>query len=161
MDTLLLRDFFMKLNTPHTKIIVCAIDELPQRKLNLKHERYKNLAFVINLSKKTEYGSHWVALFITRGRHSTTTHGYFLDSYAFKPRSFQLTTFIQRNCTQVTYPTQQLQQLRSNVCGMYAACFIAHMSSGYSFDTFIAKFSKNLLINDYIIVKIYNNFHIT
>lgn len=153
MNTLHLREFFSKLNLHRTKVIVCAIDELPRKRIKIKRTRYENFAFVINLSKKSEFGSHWTSVFITKDHHT-----YYVDSYGFKPRSYQLMAFIQRNSIQATYSTQQLQQLTSNVCGMYAACFIAHMANGYSFDSFIAKFSKNLLINDIVIVKLFNYF---
>lgn len=154
MNTLQLREFFNTLNLQHTKVVVCAIDELPRTRLKMnKKSRYKNFAFIINLSKKAESGSHWTSLFINHNRH-----GFFIDSYSFKPRSWLLQSFIKRNCKQITYCTQQLQQLTSNVCGMYTACFIAHMASGHTFDSFTAKFSKNLLINDYVIVKLFNYF---
>lgn len=154
MDTLQLRDFFLKLNVARTKFIVCAIDELPQRKLKMKKREYDNYAYVINLSKKSEYGTHWVCLFITRSRH-----GYYVDSYGFKPKSWYLLEFIKKNCSQVTYATQQLQQLHSKVCGMYASCFATHMTYGNTFDTFTGLFSKNLFINDYIVTKLFKYYN--
>lgn len=151
MNTLHLREFFRNLNLQHTKVVVCAIDELPRSRLNIRKSRYNNFAFIINLSKSSEPGSHWTSIFIDSHRH-----GFFEDSYSFLPRSWQLISFIKRNCIKVTYATQQLQQLTSNVCGMYASCFIAHMATGHTFDSFFAKFSKNLLINDYVIVNLFN-----
>lgn len=147
MNTLELQLFLKRYYPQPTKIIVCAIDELPRKKL----KNHTNYGIVVNLSKKSEPGSHWIALFIDRWRH-----GFYCDSYGFRARSWYLTEFIKKNCRRVEYCGRQLQQIRSNVCGMYAACFIIHMSKGYPYADFIDKFSKNLLINDHFIVKIFN-----
>lgn len=147
MNTLELEKFFRKYNHGAIEIVVCAIDELPLERL----ANGKSYGYVVNLSRKHEPGSHWISIFIDRGRH-----GYYLDSYGFKERSWYLSAFLKNNCRTVTYNERQLQQLQSNVCGMYAACFIVHWFSGYSFNHFLAKFSKNPVINDQFIVKIFN-----
>lgn len=144
MNTLELKNCLRWYSTRYTKLIVCAIDELPKKKL----KNDINYGFVINLSKKSEMVSHWIGLFIERQRPGSQRRGSYMDSYAFRPRSFQLTDFISKNCTRVDYCGRQLQQLQSTVCGMYAACFIIHMTKGYSFKSFVDKFSKNLVIND-------------
>lgn len=155
MNTLELQHYLKSYNNiPSTIIRVCAIDQLPR-----KLKRNYSYGFVINLSRKHEYGSHWIGLFISRTAANTKRSertGYFLDSYGFKPRSVYLTDFIKKHCTHVEYCDKQLQQLNSKVCGMYAACFIIHMVSGYPFRAFVGKFSKNLVINDSFIIKNYN-----
>lgn len=154
MNTLELQEFLDRCYVYNTNIIVCAIDELPEKKLKNKK---KNYGIVINLSKKNEFGSHWVGMFISKSyRHDDRRNGFFLDSYGFTPRSWYLTDFIKKNCHHVEYCERQLQQLHSNVCGMYVSCFIIHMANGNQFQHFVDKFSKNLLINDHFIVTIYN-----
>lgn len=120
----------------------------------MKNRQYDNYAYIINLSKKSEFGSHWICLFITRDRQA-----YYVDSYAFMPKSWHLLSFIQKNCSKVTYATQQLQQLHTKVCGMYTCCFAAHMANGNTFDAFMAQFSKNLFINDYIVAKLFKYYN--
>jgi len=65
MNTLELVHYLGKYQNRGTKIVVCAIDELPQKKLRCT----TNHAFVINLSKSNEYGSHWISVFIDRYRN--------------------------------------------------------------------------------------------
>lgn len=129
------------------KIIVCPIDRLPA-----KIEKNQTYAFVINLSKSWDIGSHWIGLFIdAEGKVS------YFDSYGFKPKSYYLEDFLKGK--RVEYCTRQLQQLGSAVCGMYVACFIIHMLKGGSLDLFVSKFSKNLVLNDIFIRKNYNYYH--
>lgn len=147
MNTIELNQFLNKFRRKNLKIIVCAIDKLPKRRLRNNID----YAFVVNLSKSTSIGSHWISIYIDKFRS-----GYFMCSYGFKPRSYQLHDFLRKNCRRVLYNNRQLQQLQSNVCGMYASYFIIHMAKGHSFHDFADKFSKNLLINDHFIAKVYN-----
>lgn len=145
MNTLQLRSFLRRYDDqdPDLKIRVCAIDQLPTK--------LKNgfaYGFVVNLSKISEPGSHWVSLYIDKKRNA-----FFFDSFGFKPKSYQLIDFIKKNSKRIYYNTRQLQQLNSKVCGMYAACCIIHLVKGHSFNEYIGKFSKNLLINDSFIIK--------
>lgn len=145
MNTLQLRSYLRRYDVqdPDLKIRVFAIDQLPTK--------LKNgfaYGFVINLSKISEPGSHWVSLYIDKKRN-----GFYFDSFGFKPKSYHLLDFIKKNCKNISYNTRQLQQLNSKVCGMYAACCIIHLAKGHSFNDYVGKFSKNLLINDSFIVK--------
>lgn len=146
MNSLQLRVFLKKFKTRGVKISVCAIDQLPE-----KLKRGRNYAFVTNLSKITDVGSHWIAMYIDK-----EGNGCYFDSYGFQPKSFQLLDFLKYNCKSVKYNCRQIQQLTSKVCGMYAACFIIHMVKGCEFTDFIRKFSKNCIINDNFIIKNFN-----
>jgi len=143
MNTTELEMYLQRYNTQSTKIIVCAIDQLP-KKLNPHY----NYGLVINLSRGNEIGSHWTSAYINKERICS-----YHDSFAFRPRSWYLTDFFKKNCVHVEYSSRQIQQLNSKVCGMYAASFIIHMISGGNLKSFIDKFSKNLLINDIFINK--------
>lgn len=130
-----------------------------------KLESDRSYGFIINLSKKSEPGSHWVSVYIDnnptrknkRKNGKSSSDAYYFDPYVlFRPKSWQLIKFLNKNARKVEYNGQQLQQLHSNVCGMYAACFIIHMANGNRFNFFLDKFSKNLLINDLFIAKIFN-----
>lgn len=145
MNTLQLRDLLQRFNTPTSPIIVCAVDELPTIRL----KRGKNYGFVVNLSPKSSPGSHWIAIYIQNIDGEQL--GYYI-----RPRSAYLTKFLRKNCSRIGYSKRQLQQLHTNVCGMYAAYFLIHMINGFPFSAFLSKFSRNLLINDHFIVKIYN-----
>lgn len=160
MNTIELEKYLEKFTSPNVTIIVCAIDKLPKKLKN-----GQSYAIITNLSKSSEFGSHWCALYISSNTNNNKNNFSnknnerdctFFDSYGFEPRSWYLTEFIKRNCTRKTYNPCQLQQLNSKVCGMYAACFIVHMINGGRLSSFINKFSKNLLLNDLFIDKNYN-----
>lgn len=147
MNTLQLKDYLEKNNTRRIVIIVCAINQLP-KKIN-KNREY---GIVLNLSRASETGSHWTALYIDRKRNAT-----YFDSYGFKPRGYYIDTFVKKNCKTFSFNKHQLQQLNSTVCGMYAVTFILEMMHGGSLKTFTSRFSKNnLVLNDIIIQNKYN-----
>lgn len=80
----------------------------------------------------------------------------YFDSFGFFPRGYHIADFIKKNCTRFEYNEHHFQQLKSKVCGMYAACFILHMSHDGALKTFIDKFSKRSQLNDIFIEKNYN-----
>lgn len=136
-------------------MIVCAIDKLKE----IKIDKNCDYGIVVNLSHSSESGSHWTALYISRG--SRYPDGvrvpfiHYFDSFGFLPKSYYIRDFIDRHTNSSSYNHRQLQQLTSKVCGMYAACFILHMSRGGQLESFVAKFSKNLYLNDLFIHKNY------
>lgn len=145
MNTLELQRFLNLNNNKKIVMKVCAIDQLPRTlKKNKEH------GFVINLSRASERGSHWASLYIDKQRNAT-----WCCSFAFKPRGHQIRNFINKNCKTFSYNKQQLQQLNSSVCGMYATLFILHMMNNGTLNSFVKHFSKNLLLNDIIIDKMY------
>lgn len=133
------------------KMFVCAIDKLGDVKMSLDFD----YGFVLNLSHSSEPGSHWIGLYMKRGDDGEYKGSYY-DSYGFAPKSFYLQDFINMKCSSFLYNDRQTQQLRSKVCGMYASCFILHMSNNGTLLEFKNKFSKRLLLNDIFIQKNYN-----
>lgn len=107
---------------------------ITKKKIEKKNRSY---GLVVNLSRKAESGSHWISIFIDNTCYNNNNYNeqtgygktYFMDSYGFMPRSWYITEFLKKNCRNVEYCQQQLQQIQSNVCGMYAACFIIHMAN--------------------------------
>ncbi len=65
MNTLELQIYLDRCNdNKRAEMLVCAIDQLEGKKLNSA----KEYGFVVNLSRSTEAGSHWVGLYINRKR---------------------------------------------------------------------------------------------
>lgn len=158
MNTSELQHFLHHTNTnQRCKMFVCAIDKLCEIKMDQKFD----YGFVVNLSHSSEPGSHWTGLYIKRIKNvksndkSVALKASYFDSYGFVPKSFYLRDFIKNNCKKFQYNEHQFQQLSSKVCGMYASCFILHMSSGGTLKSFIDKFSKKLRLNDELIQKNY------
>ncbi len=143
MNTVELQSYLDRNNNRKIVMKVCAIDQLPRIKKNTAY------GIVLNLSRSGEVGSHWTAIFIDKKRNWS-----YLDSYGFRPRGHHIESF--RDCSVIKYNNQQLQQLSSKVCGMYASLFVLHMMDGGSVTTFTSRFSKNLLLNDLIVEKLYN-----
>lgn len=157
MNTLELKNYLHRIYTENVQIIVCAIDELPIKQL----KKNTNYGLVVNLSRKTDSGSHWIGIYIDNEngvgkKRKGCGKGFYFDSYGFVPKSWYLIEFLKKNCRNVEYCHQQLQQIQSKVCGMYAASFIVHMANGQTYKHFLDKFSKNLVINDLFIAKIFN-----
>lgn len=157
MNTVELQHFLDITNTnKNHKLKVCAIDKLKEVRLlpNLEY------GFVVNLSDSSSLGSHWTGLYIGKGGTGKSGSGKgrfasYCDSFGFFPRGYHIEDFIKKNCTRYEYNDQQLQQISSKVCGMYAACFILHISNGGSLQSFIDKFCKRLKLNDIFIQKNY------
>lgn len=63
METLELQSFLHSYNSQNVKTIVCAIDRLPEK---LRNDCEYGL--IVNLSKITDTGSHWIAIWIDKAR---------------------------------------------------------------------------------------------
>lgn len=146
MDTLELQSYLDRNNKRNIVLKVSAIDQLPK-----KIKRNVEYGIIINLSKSDDPGSHWTAVYFDKDGLAS-----YFDSYGFKGRGHYIESFIKRNCKKFEYNNQQLQQLSSKVCGMYSALFILHKMNGGSIKSFVSRFSKNLLLNDLIVEKLYN-----
>lgn len=118
---------------------VFACDDLPQQ-IKLPS------AFVINLSSKSESGSHWVALYINE-----KGAGYYFDSFGFPPKNKHILYFIGKFTKNIQYNKIQLQHITSNKCGKFCCAFIYTVISHKPIKNFISKFSTNHYINEIII----------
>lgn len=147
MNTVEIQRYLNSNNRRNIVMKVCAIDQLPKN-IN-KGTEY---GFVINLSKSDDIGTHWTSIYINKDGKSS-----YMDSYGFKPRGYHIESFIKKNCKHFQHNIQQLQQLNSKVCGMYAALFILHMMNGGTIHQFISILSKNLFLNDLVVEKLYHS----
>lgn len=148
MDAQELINYITKFNEPGFEMHVCTLDQLP-KELKKKEITY---GFLINLTKNnsTKNVNRWIALYIDSSRN-----GYYLSSQGFIPKNRNLKSFIKRNCKYVEYCVHQLQQLKSNVSGMYAACFVIHMLMGFAHWSFKERFSEKISYNDSFLIKYY------
>ena len=99
------------LNWPLMKSLqrqVCAKDELPVGK---KPSQAK--AFIVNTDLARDPGQHWVALYF-KGNKSI-----YFDSYGLPPLKDHILPFIQKNSLGWIENTQMLQDVTSEVCGLY------------------------------------------
>ena len=122
-----------------------ALDELQQVKLS-----EESTFLIINLDKRSQTGSHWIALAINLTNiFVCDSLGGLLPTKSF-PRAliaFLAPLLKSRNL----FMTKQLQPERSNLCGFYVILFVLEMARHHSFYDFVTVFSSNLQSNDNII----------
>lgn len=107
--------------------------------------------FVINLSPRTEIGSHWVATYITSDRCA-----FYFDSFGLPISNAYILHFINKHAKRITYNKNQLQHITSTKCGKFCCVFAITILKKCSISSFINKFSKNLFVNDIVIENMYN-----
>jgi hypothetical protein len=122
---------------------VLAIDELPLRP--------DHKAYIVNLDTSSEPGSHWVAIYFDpRGCAE------YFDSFSLPPPS-PIENFITSNSYSFKCNGQQLQNVRTAVCGQYCTYFIIKRCSGKSMLQLLHPFSSvRLMYNDRFVFKYIN-----
>lgn len=110
-------------------------------------------AFIINLSRKSEIGSHWVALYI-----DIYGNAYYFDSFGVPPKNKDIIFFIRLHAKKIKINDKQLQHISSTKCGQFCCGFIVTVLTKKPISNFVSKFSSNLYVNDIIIDQIYKYF---
>jgi len=108
-------------------------------------------AFVVNLSKHDEPGSHWVSLYINKEGVA-----FYFDSFGFEIRNNHIKSFLKKKSKKILYNRKQLQHISSNKCGRFCCAFVIYILKQCSIEEFLSKFSINLFINDKIIDNMYD-----
>ena len=129
------------LNCPLMKSLhgqVCAKDELPVGKKPLQTK-----AFIVNTDLAIDPGQHWVALYFKGNK------AIYFDSYGLPPLKDHVLPFIQNNSLGWIENTQMLQDVTSEVCGLYCIYVLYELNRGSSLQNILSIFSKdNLIKND-------------
>lgn len=108
-------------------------------------------ALVINTDPDTRPGSHWVAVFIDKYKN-----GEYFDSYGFPPLVESHTKFLTTSCKKWIHNKTGLQSYNTTVCGQYCLLFLYFKVHGRSMREFLKIFPGPPLMNDKIIVKVFN-----
>jgi hypothetical protein len=103
---------------------------------------------IFNLSPEKEHGSHWVSLYIDE-----ESHGRYMDSFGVPIKNESIKKFVKINCKTIECSDLKFQQLKSNVCGKYAALFLFCCYKEMTLDDFKKLFSKNSFLNDLLVNK--------
>lgn len=106
-------------------------------------------SFIINTHTSKQPGEHWLALYYDKDRNVD-----FFDSYGHSPKFFNLESYLDKTSTRIKFNSKQLQSFSSKLCGYYCILFILYRSRGFSIEFFVEKFSKNELINDFILLNL-------
>lgn len=107
---------------------------------------------IVNLSKNTESGTHWVSIYVDR-----FSNGYYFDSFGMPPRNKFIIQYLETHTKTFHFNDKQLQHISSVKCGKYCCVFAISILKYRTIDKFIIKFSKNLFINELVIENMYNN----
>lgn len=96
----------------------------------------RGTAMVMNMDPSNFGGSHWVCLYIEKGR------GEYFDSYGLAPPLEEFVSFLNRNCRKWEYNKQELQSLDTTVCGHYCIWFLSERARGKSMLQIVEQFSS-------------------
>lgn len=120
---------------------VFAIDTLPQVVSN-------NSGLICNLSRITEKGSHFIAMYFKNSKI------FYFDPLALDISVTYFKEYLDafRKC--VVYKRQQIQDDQSEFCGFFCMYFILEMCFNHNYQLVFSKFKKeNLIDNDEIVIK--------
>lgn len=112
-------------------------------------------ALFVNLSKKSEIGSHWIAIYIDQNSNC-----YYFDSFAFPPKNRFIIAFMKKNSKRIFYNRKQLQHVASTNCGKYCSLFCVSVMKHHTIEQFIQRFSKNLYVNEIVVEQMFRNLRI-
>lgn len=114
-------------------------DKLPEGKISYPS------AFVANIDKSHEKGSHWIAFFFDKLGEAS-----YFDSYGFYPLLPTFEKFLDRHAKgKIKYNNTQLQSLFSTTCGAYVIFYIMHRARGFSMESIVNMFdSRDQAYND-------------
>ena len=110
----------------------------------------KNSAYVINLDKYKNIGTHWIALFVN------PKYAVYFDSFGVEHIPKEINKFISNK--EIKANIFRLQAYDSIICGYFCIEFINYMFGGKSLIDFTSLFSPHdFKKNDQIIKRIFKN----
>lgn len=108
-------------------------------------------AYVINLDRMDQPGSHWTALYV-----NPFGDAIYMDSFGLAPTLPAIKQFISENSRSITFNKVPIQSLVGWTCGLYCVYFIQKMCDGASLNAFIAEFKAlQPQFNDRKIVRLF------
>lgn len=108
------------------------------------NSRYPS-AYVINLDRHDEEGSHWVACYFS-GKGGEAEY---FDPYGLPPNCPEIAQFIKTNSRRHKWNRRVLQSPLSKTCGLYAIYFVKKKARGYSLEKVLLPFHPyKLYYND-------------
>ena len=124
---------------------VYASDNLPVLMSGVPH------AFILNLDKQNQPGTHWCAIFISPHGHLT-----YFDSFGLPPLVPSIQNFIRKNSLTFNYNRLIIQDVFSTTCGLYAVYFIERVCRGDHLNGILSVFKTySTFYNDKMIIKLY------
>lgn len=107
----------------------------------------------VNSSPSFVSQGHWCGIHIDKDRN-----GYFFNSLSqfVEPNVESISKFLSQKCKTIQTTKFQIQPTMSQTCGLYVVCFLLCSSRGMSFNDFLKQFSPNLILNDFLIKRMFD-----
>lgn len=102
------------------------------------------VCFIANVDPAYEYGSHWIACYLSSPHHLE-----FFDSFGREPSRFpgSIWNYVRR-FPYVNYNVVSLQSNVSAVCGQYCIYYLYSKCRGYTLNDMLLSFVSHPLYND-------------
>jgi hypothetical protein len=119
---------------------VFAADEIPR---NIR----KPAILVTNTDARGLPGEHWLAIYF-----DDDGKGEFFDSFGRSPGPY-FANYMDKHSSTWIYNDTQLQNVVSSFCGNYCVFYCIYRCIGFNLKCIVNMFSRNTLINDYLVHK--------
>lgn len=115
-------------------------DQLPE-----PPPRRQTYAFILNIDRHDQEGSHWVAVF----RHPRQLD--FFDSFGQSPETYGLSLW--RYHRYIRYNRRQIQPIDAETCGLHCAYFLKARCRGLTFGKIVKElYDSDLRLNEALIL---------
>ena len=92
---------------------------------SLPNQIKNNECGIVNLNKKSEPGSHWVAY------RNTKSHAEYFDSFGLE-MPFEVAQYLDTSCKQIYYSGDEIQERNSVLCGYWCLYYLLERQKGVS-----------------------------
>lgn len=109
---------------------VYPVDKVPH---NLSYPCF----LIVNSDEHYLPGTHWIGIYIDNYRRAI-----FLDSFALDPEYYGLKNYIMKMSESFTTLKIPLQNISSNVCGLYQLYFLFYIANNTDTSNFVSAFTQ-------------------
>ncbi len=106
---------------------------------NVPRANIEYFAFICNLSRQYEVGTHFVAVVVSKRQRKA----YYFDSYGMPCTNIYIQKYLQEYCNEVIWSRPWIQPVLSNLCGYYCIAFLLADAVGTTYEEFMDTFQIN------------------
>lgn len=112
------------------------------------------IVIISNVDSSKEPGTHWVAFYIAKNDVS-----YFFDSYGLYPIKLEVVNFLQKySFNNWTYNKKRLQDVYTDVCGMYVCLFTLFVNNSLDTTSFTKLFTNDSVNNVALVCDLFKKY---
>lgn len=120
---------------PRAKYVFKGIIPRDHLEDTIVHTRHPS-AYIINLDRHDEPGSHWVACYFS----SSGGEAEYFDPYGLPPSHPEIEHFIKKNSRRYRFSRRVIQSPLSKTCGIYCVYYVKKKARGYSLERALLPF---------------------